>query len=295
MRRLPPGSSLHLAWLALVLGVVLALLPAAAAVGDRGARADTLGALVRAAATQDATAAPHRQPARVAATSAHLRARPLPGGTTRPKQRAIDPELAAHLLVHVPSKGLAAHVRPWASSRIAGTVVGDSRYYHVPLVVWVEATSPDGAWGRVHLPYVWPRKDGWIPLKGLRRETTAITVRVDLSAHRVDVFKAGKRLFRVTGATGSPYSPTPTGDYVVTDRVPFWRGSALGSFAFGISGIQPNLPAGWSGGDQLAIHGTNDPSSIGRSVSAGCVRVSEWSLEHLEPLLRLGTPVLIRR
>jgi hypothetical protein len=84
------------------------------------------------------------------------------------------------------------------------------------------------------------------------------------------------------------------GDYVVTDRVAFGSGSALGSFAFGISGIQPRLPAGWSGGNQLAIHGTNDPSSIGRSVSAGCVRVSEWSLAHFKPLLQLGTPVLIR-
>ena len=70
-------------------------------------------------------------------------------------------------------------------------------------------------------------------------------------------------------------------------------GSALGSFAFGISGIQPHLPAGWSGGNQLAIHGTNDPSSIGTSASAGCVRVSEWALAHFEPLLRLGTPVVI--
>ena len=43
MRRLPPGSSLQLAWLGCVLGVVLALLPAAAAVRtaarpDRSAR-----------------------------------------------------------------------------------------------------------------------------------------------------------------------------------------------------------------------------------------------------------------
>jgi hypothetical protein len=81
----------------------------------------------------------------------------------------------------------------------------------------------------------------------------------------------------------------------VTDRVPFARGSYLGSFAFGISGIQPRLPPGWSGGNQLAIHGTNDPSSIGRSVSAGCLRVSEAALARLKPLLRLGTPVVITR
>jgi lipoprotein-anchoring transpeptidase ErfK/SrfK len=68
----------------------------------------------------------------------------------------------------------------------------------------------------------------------------------------------------------------------------------LGSFAFGISGIQPRLPAGWNGGDQLAIHGTNAPWTIGTSASAGCIRVSEAALDRLLPLLLQGTPVLIR-
>ena len=56
--------------------------------------------------------------------------------------------------------------------------------------------------------------------------------------------------FAVSGAAQGLY-----GRYFVTDRVPVYVGSPYGSFAFGLSGIQPNLPAGWSGGDQLAIHG----------------------------------------
>jgi lipoprotein-anchoring transpeptidase ErfK/SrfK len=75
--------------------------------------------------------------------------------------------------------------------------------------------------------------------------------------------------------------------------VPFPAGSAYGSFAFGISGIQPRLPAGWTGGDQLAIHGTNAPWTIGTDASAGCLRASEATLAKLKPLLRLGTPVVI--
>jgi lipoprotein-anchoring transpeptidase ErfK/SrfK len=120
-----------------------------------------------------------------------------------------------------------------------------------------------------------------------------VRVEVDLSLHQVTVRRSGKVLFRAPGATGAPSSPTPVGEYFVTDRVPFSAGSALGSFAFGISGIQPRLPAGWSGGNQLAIHGTNNPSSIGQSVSAGCVRVSETTLARLLPLLGYGTPVII--
>lgn len=203
------------------------------------------------------------------------------------------PKPEPYLLVHVPS-GLVAHRSSWSSSPAVGTVAPSSKYYHVPLVLWVESTNAKGTWGRVDLPYVWPRREGWIPLGGLQRETTWITVKVDLSEHTVRVYKRDDLLYHVAGAIGAPSSPTPAGDYVVTDRVPFSPGSALGSFAFGISGIQPRLPAGWSGGNQLAIHGTNSPSSLGQSVSAGCVRVSEWALDRFMPLLRLGTPVLIR-
>jgi lipoprotein-anchoring transpeptidase ErfK/SrfK len=199
----------------------------------------------------------------------------------------------ASVLVHVPSGGIVARRNPWPGSPKLGSVAATSKYYHVPVVIRVEKQNPAGTWGRVELPYVWPRVDGWIPLGGLQREQTFLHVDVDLSEHRVRVYKHDDLLYSVPGATGSSSSPTPPGAYVVTDRVPFPAGSALGSFAFGISGIQPHLPAGWSGGNQLAIHGTNDPSSIGTSASAGCVRVSEWALDRFRPLLRLGTPVII--
>jgi lipoprotein-anchoring transpeptidase ErfK/SrfK len=197
-----------------------------------------------------------------------------------------------NVLVHVP-RTLSAYARPDAAAARIGAVPTGSKYYGFPIVAWVEEVSDNGRWGRVELPYTWPRREGWIRLTGLRRETTRVRVEVDLSAHLVTVRKFGKVLFRAPGATGASSSPTPVGEYFVTDRVPFSAGGYLGSFAFGISGIQPRLPAGWSGGNQLAIHGTNNPSSIGRSVSAGCVRVSETTLDRLIPLLVYGTPVIV--
>jgi lipoprotein-anchoring transpeptidase ErfK/SrfK len=198
-----------------------------------------------------------------------------------------------NVLVHVP-RTLPAFAWPRSSAAQVGVVPAGSKYYGFPIVAWVEAVSPDGRWGRVELPYTWPRAEGWIRLQGLRRATTRVRVEVDLSSHLVTVRKFGRVLFRAPGAIGAPASPTPVGEYFVTDRVAFPAGGYLGSFAFGISGIQPRLPAGWSGGNQLAIHGTNNPSSIGRSASAGCIRVSEATLDRLLPLLAYGTPVIIR-
>lgn len=209
-----------------------------------------------------------------------------PRAATRPERP--DPAVLVRVDAHT-----TVRARPDADARAIGTMPSSSKYYHVPIEAWVERTSPNGRWGLVHVPYSWPQREGWILIAGLPSETTGVRVEIDLSRHRVTVTRFGERLFSTRAATGAPSSPTPPGRYFVTDRVPFAAGSALGSFAFGISGIQPNLPPGWSGGDQLAIHGTNDPSSIGRSVSAGCIRVSEASLRRLEPLLRLGTPVVI--
>ncbi len=214
-------------------------------------------------------------------------------GTTPPARDRHTGWDRASVLVHVPAGGLTAHRSPSSASATVGTVAATSKYYGVPIVIRLDAINAAGTWGRVELPYVWPRRDGWIPLDHLADDQTFIHVDVDLSEHRVRVYKHDELLYSVPGAIGTPSSPTPPGHYVVTDRVPFPAGSALGSFAFGISGIQPHLPVGWSGGNQLAIHGTNDPSSIGTSASAGCVRVSEWALAHFEPLLRLGTPVVI--
>jgi len=46
-------------------------------------------------------------------------------------------------------------------------------------------------------------------------------------------------------------------------------------------------------GDGYGIHGTNDPSSIGRSVSHGCVRMRNEEIERLFDMVELGTPVFI--
>jgi lipoprotein-anchoring transpeptidase ErfK/SrfK len=177
-----------------------------------------------------------------------------------------------------------------------------------PVVGWMPAFSPgfrqrthalilrrtaDHRFGLVRVPYEAGHQVGWIDLSGRSLSRTPIRVDADLSRHLLVVRRRGHVLFRTKAATGAPSTPTPTGRYFVTDRVAFPPSSDYGSFVFGLSGIQPHLPAGWSGGDQLAIHGTNEPWSIGRSVSAGCLRVSEPALQRLKRLLAPGTPVVV--
>jgi lipoprotein-anchoring transpeptidase ErfK/SrfK len=216
-----------------------------------------------------------------------IAAEPEPQRTT---ERAQPPR--PHLLVHVPHD-LPLTARP-GEGAIVGVVPDGSRFYDVPTVAWVQEVSEDGRFGRLAVPYAPGNRSGWLRLGGLQRRATWVEVHVDLSERVLRVYRRDRLMLRARTAIGAPATPTPRGRYFVTDRVPFPAGDVLGRFAFGISGIQPNLPAGWSGGDQLAIHGTNVPSSIGRSASAGCLRVAERILDRLKPLLRLGTPVIVR-
>jgi lipoprotein-anchoring transpeptidase ErfK/SrfK len=273
----------HSSKLAIVLTLAVGLLTPMAA-NMVGAQAGASRASVRASVAVTVAATPRPRGFGLPATGI----RPDPVQIVRAAERVGR---LVNVLVNVP-RTLPAYARPRAGASQVGVVPAGSKYYGIPIVAWVETVSGDGRWGLVELPYTWPRREGWIRLRGLERDETRVQVHVDLSQHSVTVRKFGRVLFRAPGATGASSTPTPVGEYFVTDRVPF-SGGSYGTFAFGISGIQPRLPAGWTGGNQLAIHGTNNPSSIGRSASAGCVRVSETTLDRLIPLLRYGTPVIV--
>jgi lipoprotein-anchoring transpeptidase ErfK/SrfK len=46
-------------------------------------------------------------------------------------------------------------------------------------------------------------------------------------------------------------------------------------------------------GNGYAIHGTNQPKSIGQAVSHGCVRVRNEDIDKLYEMVPVGTPVYI--
>jgi lipoprotein-anchoring transpeptidase ErfK/SrfK len=50
-----------------------------------------------------------------------------------------------------------------------------------------------------------------------------------------------------------------------------------------------------SGGGQYAIHGTNNPGSIGGFVSHGCFRMYNQDIMDLYARVSVGTPVVVLR
>jgi lipoprotein-anchoring transpeptidase ErfK/SrfK len=131
--------------------------------------------------------------------------------------------------------------------------------------------------------------------RGLDFRRTAYSLHADLSGRWIELRKRGRRIRRITVAIGRPGSETPTGRFAITDKL---RGPTYGSYygccILALTGHQPNLPAGWRGGNRLAIHGTNAPGTIGTAASAGCLRAGDADLRILMRRVPLGTPVFIR-
>jgi lipoprotein-anchoring transpeptidase ErfK/SrfK len=101
----------------------------------------------------------------------------------------------------------------------------------------------------------------------------------------------------VSVGTGKTTELTPEGLFTITVKAkdPYYRRKD-------IPGGDPDNPLGsrWIGFDAedtdgriYGIHGTNQPASIGKYVSQGCVRTQNEVISSLYPLIPLGTKILV--
>lgn len=162
-----------------------------------------------------------------------------------------------------------------------------------PRVFLVESEA--GRWLRVFLPMEPNGSMGWVRARDVELSTTSYRILVDISANRLIVFDDERVVMRESVAVGTGGTPTPTGDFYITMLVrPPDPGGPYGPYAYGLSAYSEVLNTFAGGDGQVAIHGTNDPSSVGLAVSHGCVRMRNPAITRLTRLLPLGTPVRIR-
>jgi hypothetical protein len=155
-----------------------------------------------------------------------------------------------------------------------------------------------GRWLGVLVPERPNGKLGWIDGRSdaIDRGRVKTSLRADLSRRTVELRIGPRVVKRMKVAIGRPGSSTPTGRFAVTDKLSGGRyGPYYGCCILALSGKQPNLPEGWRGGNRLAVHGTNSPSTIGAAASAGCLRGSDRDLQTLMRRVPVGTPIFIGR
>jgi lipoprotein-anchoring transpeptidase ErfK/SrfK len=135
-----------------------------------------------------------------------------------------------------------------------------------------------------------------------------VTVTVSKSASALTVTDAGGKVVMYAPVTsGSERDPLPIGTWKVNgvSRNPtfhynpdlFWDADPAHAKAKVPPG--PNNPVGlvWVdiSKEHYGLHGTPEPSTIGRTESHGCVRLTNWDALRLAALVKPGTPVIFRQ
>ena len=151
------------------------------------------------------------------------------------------------------------------------------------------------SWYRVQLPTPPNGSTGWVNAKAVRTYAAVSRIVVKLSTRSLVVYRSGRLVFRARVAVGAPQTPTPVGRYFVNGR--FLLSSPDGPFGVAALGISAhsNVLKHWVQGGPIALHGTDDPASIGSASSHGCIRLTNSDMRHLFFLTPAGTPVMIRR
>jgi len=121
------------------------------------------------------------------------------------------------------------------------------------------------------------------------------SVKVSKSRNDLELYFNDQFFKRYRVGTGE-FNKTPVGDFVTNDRISqptWWRpdGKAVPygdpENLLGTHWISINVKG-------YGLHGTWEPDTIGKQMSAGCVRMLNEDIEQLFTLLPLGTPVSIR-
>ena len=169
--------------------------------------------------------------------------------------------------------------------------------------------TPKTEWGSARVLGVVSQRGEWLGVQAselkngeiawIRRSATTLdcvnwSLHADLSKRELVVRHNGDTVRTLHVAIGRRDNPTPKGRFSVTDRLKVTSaGSPYGCCVLALTGHQTDLPPYWPGGDRLAVHATNDESSIGEPVSLGCMRTvatqARWLINHIP----LGSPVFI--
>lgn len=157
-------------------------------------------------------------------------------------------------------------------------------------------TENRGDWLHVLLPARPNGSTGWIHASDVTLQTTTYHILVQLGAHQITVYDKNDVVLQAPVGVGKSATPSTTGMFFTAELVKVQpsQQDAYGPYAFGLSAYSEVLYTFGDGDGQMGIHGTGDPSSVGKDVSSGCIRMTNDNITMLANMLpSAGVPVEI--
>ena len=128
---------------------------------------------------------------------------------------------------------------------------------------------------------------------------------VDTKEHLLEVFENEQLVCVFPITPGSTALPAPVGTWKIVGIATWpWFRYDEGMLNYGVRTEEFfNLPPGpnnlvgvlWMGLNKtgIGIHGTNNPETIGRAASHGCIRLANWDAARIKDLVSTGNTVII--
>jgi lipoprotein-anchoring transpeptidase ErfK/SrfK len=243
------------------------------------------GAVVSACSTPQAQKAP-------APTAAHTNIAPTTSTTSKPVVKQAVQHPTGVLVAWSKVSSLPIWSSPVAGSNGPNQDLANPNALGAPLVLLVNSIKQ--SWVQVYLPERPNESMGWTLQSDVSLVRDPEKIVVNLSQKRLELYKGSTVAYEANVAVGSPESPTPTGQFFVTEVLKVsGTGNPYGPYALGLSGFSNTYTSFEGGPGQIAIHGTNEPWVVGQYASHGCVRLDNADITELALQVQAGTPVEI--
>ena len=192
----------------------------------------------------------------------------------------------------VTAKGASVDVYTSPTDTQPSTTLSNPNENGAPRVFLVEAKMPD--WWQVLLPIEPNGSTGWVRADQVTATQTSFRIVISRSEHKLRLYNNGEVVAEEPVGIGTADTPTPGGRFYLMEllKAPNPNGP-YGPYAFGLNGFSTTLESFAGREPVIGLHGTNDPSSLGRDVSNGCIRLSNDAITRLAQTVPLGTPVEI--
>ena len=229
------------------------------------------------------------------ATAASLARRSAPATAVTPTSTPTPTPSGWELSPGESLIAVAKHSSIGVRTRPAGPVrwrLGNPNASGAPLIFLVLARS-GGGW-TVRVPARPNGATGWVDDRDVDLQVDPYALRASLRRHTLAVYKEGRRVHVFPIGVGRPSAPTPTGTFYLTELLEAANPDGpYGPFAYGTSAFSDVFSEFEGGPGQIGVHGTNDPSSVGRNVSHGCIRMQTQDIRALARMIPAGTPITI--
>lgn len=174
------------------------------------------------------------------------------------------------------------------------TTLSNPNRFGAPLILLTLDTVSRPGWYEVSTPIRPNGTTGWVRARDVTPTDIPYQITIVQHRHTATLWNDGTKVRSYPVAIGKPATPSPDGLFFVNAIIDNRAGNqAYGSWVLGLSAFSDAYQTFNGGNAAIAMHGTDEDSTVGTTASHGCFRMHDADATQLAHTVTLGTPVYV--